>query len=41
MVALPAGAHSGESEHRFRRLRGYRNMARIVLALDNRSERFQ
>ena len=40
-MAMPAGTHSGESEQRFRRLRGYRDMARIILALDNRSENFQ
>ena len=40
VVALPAGAHSGESEHRFRRFRGYCDMARLILALDNWSESF-
>ena len=37
-MALPAGAHPGESEQR---LRGYRDMAQRILALDNRSESFQ
>ena len=40
-MAMPAGAYSDESEQRFRRLRGHRDMARIILASDNRSESFQ
>ena len=40
MVALPACAYSGESEHRFRRIHGYRHMAGLILALDNWSESF-
>ena len=40
MIQRWASAAFLDAEHRFRRLRGYRDMSRLILALDNRSESF-